>query len=139
MWLVSPCQLSALSDHSCKYLWTHDWVLYLAFHNSYLGEGSGGMKVREKSWRCVLFPFTDFVFNLSGSLLNILCQIFALSRGISRYMRVLDCFLISQWVCQFRLTKSLAIWKQPLLNSPLPQNFFCFTPSCGHVGEILKM
>ena len=40
MWVVSPCQLSALSDHSCKYLWTHDWVLYLTFHNSYLGEGS---------------------------------------------------------------------------------------------------
>ena len=62
MWVVSPCQVSALSDHSCKYLWTHESVLYLTFHNSYLGKGSGGMKVREKSWRCVLFPFADFVF-----------------------------------------------------------------------------
>lgn len=31
---------------------------------SYLEEGSSGMKVREKSWRCVLIPFIPFVFIL---------------------------------------------------------------------------
>ena len=107
MWVVSPCQVSALSDHSCKYLWTHESVLYLTFHNSYLGKGSGGMKVREKSWRCVLFPFADFVFNLSGSLLNIFYQIFTLSRG---HFHTWGYWIVSLFHSESASSGSLNLW-----------------------------
>lgn len=79
---------------------------------SYLEEGSGGMAVTEKSWRCVLIPFTDFVSNLFiWKFVKHLLPDFALFRGHSRSMGVLDCFPISEWLHQFTFTKSLAIWK----------------------------